>query len=217
MPQQLFLLAIVAMVGLAALRVIRVQLGRAPLPQGRARTLFKIAFLVVPPIVLGALIQPVVPGGSPLSAIVWVPLYGLILAGLAGLMALAAVVVEVVARGRPRRLLLLALAGSEGDPEDLPYDPPVTAKLLERMALVDRTNAAFPRGLVFPTQVDRAGFSQDWDALDAATRALEDQISEDRRLGLGVASAATVTATDARNRLDTLRGIANSHGLAAAV
>jgi serine protease len=33
--------------------------------------------------------------------------------------------------------------GSEGDPEDVPYDPPVTAKLAESVVLVDRANAVF--------------------------------------------------------------------------
>jgi hypothetical protein len=86
----------------------------------------------------------------------------------------------------------------------------VTAKLAQGMALVDRTNAVFPRGLEFPGQVDRADFHSAWDALDAATGTLEGTIAADRRLGLGVAQAAAATALDARSRLETLRRIALS-------
>ncbi len=80
------------------------------------------------------------------------------------------------------------------------------------MALVDRRNATFPRGVEFPAEVDRVGFRSDWDALDAATRALEGRMAEDRRLGLGVASAAMATALDARSRLDTLSRLATGRG-----
>ena len=48
----------------------------------------------------------------------------------------------------------------------------------------------FPRGLAFPGQVDRADFREAWDALDGATRTLEGDIADDRRLGLGIATAA---------------------------
>ena len=41
---------------------------------------------------------------------------------------------------------------------------PVTPRLAERIALVDRTNAAFPRGVDFPAQVDRADFDSAWGA-----------------------------------------------------
>ena len=209
MPLLLLIVAVAAMTGLAILRVARVQSGRTPLPEGRARKLFKIAFIVVPPVALGA------PAGAPLGGLVWVPLYALILAGLMVLMTIAAVIVERVVKGRARRVLLLALVGSEGDPEDLPFDPPVTARLAESIALVDRANTLFPRGLAFPRQVERADFRSAWGALDDATRLLEGQIAEDRRLGLGTASAASVTAVDARGRLDTLLDIAHRRGLAA--
>lgn len=212
MSLQLILLALAAMVGLAALRLGRVRMGLTPLPEGRERTVFLIAFVAVPPVVLGLLMGGAA-GGDPLRGVAWIPLYAVILAGLAVMMLVAALVAQYVGPVRSRRFLLLALAGSEGDPDDLPFDPPVTARLAADMAVVDRTNLAFPRGLEFPSQVERADFNSAWDALDAATGTLEGRIADDRRLGLGVALAAIATATDARGRLDTLRGIAVSRGL----
>jgi hypothetical protein len=209
MPLQVFLLAIVAMIGLAALRLARVHAGRTPLPESRDRTIFLVAFLVLPPLLVGALIGSA-GGWGPLSGVAWIPLYGVMVAGLAILMMLIAVVAQYLAPIGSRRLLLIALVGSEGDPDALPFDPPVTAKLAEGMALVDRTNAVFPRGLEFPRQVERADFHSAWDALDAATGTLEGTIAADRRLGLGVAQAAAATALDARSRLETLRRIALS-------
>jgi hypothetical protein len=141
-----------------------------------------------------------------------VPLYGVMLGGLTVLMWIAALVVGRVA-GRTRRLLL-ALVGNEGDADVIPVDPPITARLAESVAFVDHANAVFPRGLEFPHQVDRPGFRADWTTLDAATRTLEGVISNDFRIGLGVASAATATAADARSRLNTLRGLAVAHGQA---
>jgi hypothetical protein len=213
---QLFVLAVVAMIGLAMLRLARVRLGRAPLPSGRGRYLFLVAFVVGPPIVLGYLIPPVA-GDSPLRAPGWIALYGVILAGLAILMALVADVVGRMAPARPRRLLLIALVGRDGVWDAAPWNPPVTTQLAESMGIVDLANAVFPRGFAFSAQVDRADFRSAWAALDAATRTLEDQIAEDDRRGLGVASAATATATDARGRLDTLRSMAIDRGLAVAV
>jgi hypothetical protein len=207
---QLLVLAVAGMVALAVLRLARVDLGRTPLPEGRGGRLFQVAFVVVPPIVLGALTQPAA-GSALFQGIMWVPLYGVILLGLALLMGIAAVIAQLVAPVRPRRYLLIALIGSEGDPDDLPFDPPVSTQLA-----VDRTNAVFPRGREFATQVDRADFHAAWDALDAATGTLEGRMADDRRRGLGVASAATAMATDARGRLDTLRAIALSRGLASA-
>jgi hypothetical protein len=214
--QQLFTLAVAAMVGLAILRVARVHLGRTPLPEGRGRRLFQLGFLIAPPIALGALVQSTT-GWSPAYEAMFVPFYGLILGGLAILMGLLAVAVRRVAPARSRRVLLLALIGSEGEHDDIALDPPVTMKLAESMAVVDRTNAVFPRGPEFPAQVDRADFDSAWEALDVATTTLERRIADDLRLGLGVACAATTTAADARGRLDTLRSISLSRGLAAAV
>ena len=216
MLQQVFLLAVVAMIGLALLRLARVHRDHSPLPEGRGRTVFLVAFLVVPPFVLGALSR-MAAGQDPVGGIAWVPLYVPIVAGLALLMVIAAIVVEIAAPRRSRRLLLVALIGSEGDPNSLAFDPPVTTKLVETMALVDRRNAAFPRGREFAAEVDRAGFRSDWDALDSATHALEGRMAEDRRLGLGVASQAVATALDARTRLDTLGRLATDRGPAAAV
>jgi hypothetical protein len=210
---QILILAVGAMIGLATLRVVREHMGRTPLPAGRGRRLFVLAFVFLPPIALGALTQS---GGSSgqLGGVASVPLYAIILAGLVTLMSLTAQVLQRVMVGRSRRLLMLALVGNEGDPDDLPFDPPVTTKLAESVAIVDRANAAFPRGPEFPAQVDRAGFRGAWDALDAATTVLEGRIHDDIRLGLGVAIAAKATARDARSRLDTLRGLAVAGGQA---
>ena len=207
MPLPLFVLAVVAMGVLAILRLVRVRMGRTPLPEGKARVVFLVAFVVVPPVVLKALLQP--SSGPALGVITWVPMYGLLLAFLLVLMTIAAMIVERVVHSRWRRPLMLALAGSEGDPEDMPFDPPLTTRLTECMALVDQRNAAFPRGLAFPGQVDRADFHAAWDALDDATRSLEGGIAADRHMGLGIATAATATALDARSRLDTLLRLAN--------
>jgi hypothetical protein len=165
-------------------------------------------------LVLGAVLQPA-PGGAPLGGIFWVPVYALILGLLKVVMVLAAALVEGVAKGRTPQVLLIALTGHEGDVDRHSFDPPVTAKLAESIARVDRTNAAFPRGVDFPAQVERADFSSRWDALDGATRTLEEGIADDRRLGLGVASQATATANDARSRLVVLSGIAANRGPAA--
>ena len=95
--------------------------------------------------------------------------------------------------------------GSEDDPaRGIPSDPPITAQLAQCVDGVEGANAAFPRGRGFPAQVDRAGFRADWDALDDATRTLERSIASERLLAIGVAAKAESTASDARNRLDTL-------------
>ena len=213
MPLPLFVFAVVAMIGLAILRLVRVRMGRTPLPEGKARAVFLIAFLVVPPIALKALLQP--SSGPVLGVMTWVPMYGLLLALVLILMTIAAMIVERVVHSRWRRPLMVALVGNEGDPEDVPFDPPLTTRLTECMALVDRRNSVFPRGLAFPGQVERADFHEAWDALDDATRSLEGGIAADRHLGLGIARAASATALDARGRLDTLLRLAND-GRAAA-
>jgi len=209
--QQILILAVGAMIGLATLRVVREHMGRTPLPAGRGRRLFVLAFVFLPPIALGALTQPAGSSGQ-LGGVASVPLYAIILAGLVILMSLVAQVLQRVTMGRSRRLLMLALVGNEGDPDDLPFDRPVTTKLAESVAIVDRANDAFPRGPEFPAQVDRVGFRRAWDALDAATTVLEGRIQDDIRLGLGVAIAARATAKDARSRLDTLRSLAVAGG-----
>ena len=204
---QVLVLAIIAMAGLAMLRLVRVHLGREPLPE--RRVLFVLGFLFVPPILLGAL-APSGEGQLPGAALA--PVYVVIVAGLATLMSLAAMVVQRVASGRPRSILSIALVGNDGGPTAAQLDPPVTAKLATSMAAVDRTNAVFPRGLEFPGQIDRPGFRSAWDALDVTTSALEGQIVEAEGRGRAVASAAIATAEDARSRLTTLRRLTTDEG-----
>ena len=210
---QLIILGIVAMAGLAALRVVRVNRGLTPLPDGRGRRLFLLGFLVVPPIALGALTQPAPPANQ-LWGLGAVPMYVAIVAGLAILMWIAALFVRELTRGRSGQIARIALAGQEVDPYDERVDPPVTATLARSVVVVDKANAAFPRGPGFPLQVARSGFRDDWEELDGATRTLEGQIADDRRLGLSVAASVTATAGDARSRLDTLRRLAVNEGQA---
>jgi hypothetical protein len=210
---QLLLLAMIAMAGLAMLRVARVSRGLSPLPEGRGRRLFLLGFVIVPPIALGLLTQPPPPANQ-LWGVGAVPMYAAILAALVTLMWIVAQIVGAVAYGRAAQTARLALAGTQVDPYRIRVDPPLTERLAQDVAVVDRANAAFPRGPGFPSQIDRAGFREDWDDLDSATRALEEAIADDRRLGLPVASAATSTAGDARSRLDMLRGHALAEGQA---
>jgi len=209
---QLLVLALAAMTLLATLRLVRVHYGRTPLPDGRGRLLFMLAFVLAPPLALGTLTQPA-DSVAQLRGVAWVSLYTIVLAGLVILMWVAALAVSLAPPSRARRMLVLALMGSEGDPLE-EADPPLTARLAESMALVDRTNAVFPRGPEFQAQVERSGFRPAWDALDAATRVLESQMADDYRLGLGVGSAAATTSRDARSRLNTLRGSAVAQGQA---
>ena len=208
----LLLLAIAAMTGLAVLRWARVNAGREPYPENMLP--FIIAFLVLPPIALGVIVRP---GGDPLGGVGSLLPYAMIVTGLAGLLWMAARFVRMLPFGRPRSLLLLALIGSEGHPDDRAVDPPLTRRLAANVAEVDRTNAEFPRGHEFPSQVDRPGFRGAWDALDSATAKLEAGIAEDERRGLAIASAASATADDARGRLNTLRSLALEGGQSWAV
>jgi hypothetical protein len=148
-----------------------------------------------------------------LGGVAWLPLYVAGVVVLAVLMSIIAMIVRFVVPRRFRPLLLTALNAGEDKP-GVATDPPLTARLAESQALVDTANAVFPGGVDFPTQVDRAGFRQGWDALDAATRTLEGRIAEDGALGKGVASAAMATAEYARGRLETLRGLAAEGGQA---
>lgn len=211
---ELLVLAITAMAMLALSRVIRVHLGRAPHPEGIARYLFVLAFLFGPPIALGALTQPAGAASGQVSGVASAPIYGVMLAGLGFLMGVVASVVRLVPPGPSRALVLLALVGSQGDPEEVSSNPALSARLTTSVAQVDRTNAVFPRGLEFPAQVDRVGFRARWNALDGATATLERQIAEDQRLGVAVAIAATAAAKDARSRLDTLHRLAVNQGQA---
>jgi hypothetical protein len=210
---QLLVLAIIAMAGLATLRVARVSRGLSPLPEGRGRRLFLLGFVIVPPIALGLLTQPPPPANQ-LWGVGALPMYAAILAALATVMWIVAQIVGAVAYGRAAQVARLALAGTQVDPYRIRVDPPLTEQLARDVAVVDRANAAFPRGPGFPSQVNRAGFREDWDDLDSATRALESAIADDRRLNLPVASAATSIAGDARSRLDSLRRHALGEGQA---
>lgn len=207
----LLAVAVAAMALLATLRLTRVHFGRSPLPEGRGRLLFMLAFVLVPPLALGALAQPA--DTAQLRGVALVSLYTIVLAGVVTLTWVAALLVSLTPQSRARRLVVLALIGSQGDPDDV-KDPPLTARLAASMADVDRTNVVFPRGLEFQKQVERVGFRPDWNALDAATQVLEGQMADDRRLGLGVGTAATVTSKDARSRLNTLRRFAMAQGQA---
>jgi hypothetical protein len=210
LPQPL-VLAIAAMIGLAVLRLARVHLGREPHPDGKARLLFFLAFLIAPPIVIGTLLQS---GAGPLGGgAAWLPLYVAGVVVLAILMSIAAIIVRLIAPRRVRPHLLMALNASKDKP-GVEIDPPLTARLADSRTSVDAANAVFPRGVDFPTQIDRAGFRQSWDWLDAATRKLEERIVEDQTLGKGVASAARDTAEDARGRLEMLRRLAAEGGQA---
>ncbi len=209
---QLVLLAVLAMVGLGTLRLVRVNRGRTPLPDGPGRRFFLVGFVVLPPLVVGALFQPASPAGA-LRGISSLPAYVLIDAVLVILIAVGAVVIGQTVHGRTGRLARLALAGSEDDPaRDVPSNPPITAQLTKCVEIVDRANAAFPRGPEFPAQVDRAGFRADWEALDTCTQTLERNIATERLLAVGVSAKAEATASDARGRLETLRLIAVQHG-----
>jgi hypothetical protein len=202
------LLAIAAMISLAILRSIRVHFGREPHPDGKARLPFFLAFLIAPPVVIGTLLQS---GIGQLGGVSWLPLYVAGVLVIAILMWIIAMIVRLVVPRRFRPLLVMALTAGEDKP-GVAIDPPLSARLAESQALVDTANAVFPGGVDFPTQVDRAGFRQGWDALDAATRTLESRIAEDGALGKGVASAAIATAENARGRLETLRGLAAEGG-----
>ena len=170
MPQ-LIVLEIVAMAGLATLRVVRFRGGRTPLPDGRGRRLFLLAFVVVPPIALGGI-------GA-------LPMYVAIIAALAILMWIAALIVEQVATGRSGRLVQVALAGPEGDPYAVRADPAVTTRAGRERADRRQGQLGVPARRGVPGRVSRAGFRDDWDHLDGATRSLEGRIattSPDRRL-----------------------------------
>ena len=211
MSLQLVLLAVVAMAALAVMRVIRVRLGRSPHPDGLARILFFVAFVILPPTLLSAFIGPV-SNASALRGIGWLLPYVILIAGVSILMHFAAPLVGRFAPRSVRPTLVLALSASEADAYDVAYDPPVTPALATSIAGVDRANAVFPRGVEFPRQIERKGFRYAWDELDAATTTLEGRIADDRRLGLPVAAAARTVAADARGRLDALRQLAVDRG-----
>jgi hypothetical protein len=206
LPQPL-ILAIVAMISLAALRVIRARLGWEPHPDGKARLPFILAFLIVPPVVFGTVF------GGQFGGLSWLPLYVAGVAVFSILMSITAMIVRIVVPVRLRPLLVMALNASKDAPAKR-VDPPLTARLTASRTLVDAANAVFPSGAGFPTHIERADFRRSWDSLDGATRVLETQIAEDETLGKGAASAAVATADNARSRLNTLRRLAAESGQA---
>jgi hypothetical protein len=209
---QVFLLAIAATLGLVVFRTARANRDQSPLPDGKAKYAVILGFLFLPPLVLGALVGPPTTTVAPIRGTPGLLPYLAVVITLVILMWIVAVTIRFVAPGRAPRLLLIALAGSEEDPDDFPVDPPLTPELVAAIGHVDQYNAAFPRGRTFPAQVDRSSFRPEWDALDAATTTLEGRIADDRRSGTPVASSATAIAGDARSRLETLRHLAADHG-----
>jgi hypothetical protein len=179
-----------------------------------AKLLFGLAFVSLPPLALGLLTGEAGASGV-LGGLPWIPVYAIMVGGLLIVMWVAALIVAAVVPRRLRSLrslLLLALVGRESDPSDVPSNPPVTPELAAIAALVRRSNDVFPRGMGFAAEIDRPGFHDSWDALDAETGRLEAAMAEDQRLGLGVASPVTALARDARSRLDTLRQLAVDDG-----
>jgi len=210
----LLLAAIAAFVGLAGLRIFRVRTHRDA-PGGLWRIGFVAAFLLVPPVVLYVVAAPKSgPGtGDLLGA---VALYVLVSALLWLLTWIAALLAARFAPIERRPMLLLALVGRDTS-SLVAFDPPMTGALSSDVQRVEELNAAFPRGPAFIGQASLPGFRSTWDALDSATSALEGDIAEQRRLGLGVAERAIATASDARGRLDSLRRDAVAMGQAWAV
>jgi hypothetical protein len=206
---QILVLAIVVVIGVAGMRVLRVRAGRWPHPDNML--VFLISIFLVPPIAFGVVASA---GSDPLRGVPSVALYIVVVSGLLLLMATGASIVDRTVPGRARPLIVLALAGREPDPDDARLDPPVTARLAESVAAVERSNAAFPRGVDFPGQVDRPDFRVTWDALERATAALEGLIADDRGQGVAVASVAVARAVDARGRLDMLRTLTLERGRA---
>ena len=102
----------------------------------------------MPPIALEVVHNPTGADGQ-FHGIESVVLYLFALAGFAILMGIAALVVRLVARGRARQVLLLALAGSLPGPDDLPPEAVLTPDMAETVELVDVANSAFPRGPEF--------------------------------------------------------------------
>ena len=208
------LTALLAFIGLAALRIVRVHYHREG-PSGWWKVAFVVGYLLVPPLVLQAIAAPK-SGAVAVDPINAVLLY---IPAVVTIWLLAQAAAFVVARVAPikwRPILLLALIGRDSSGM-IAFDPPMTPALAADVERVDALNAAFPRGSAFIGQVSTPGFRTSWDALDSATLALEGDIAEQRRLRLGVSERAIDTANDARGRLDTLKRVAVEGGLVWAV
>jgi hypothetical protein len=212
LQQLVILTAATTLIVLAISRLARVRAGRSPHPEGRARPPFLLTFLFLPPVVVEVVVLRPTTSAAQLHIIESVLVYLGALFVLMILMGASAVIASLIAPGRWRPLLVLALSGSEADPNEVVFDPVLTPELADEVARVDTANAVFPRGLAFATQIARAGFRVDWDALNAVTGTLEARIAGDHRLGVAVGSIATTTAQDARSRLDTLRRLAVDGG-----
>jgi hypothetical protein len=194
----LLVVAVLAFVGLAALRLFRVRTHRDSL-DGLRQILFVFVFLFVPPVVLALVLKP--QGTDAFGAIF---LYLTLVALIWIVEQVLALVVARLAPVSQRQTLLMALVGRDTS-SVVPFDPPMTAAMATEVKAVDDANTAFPRGTDFLAQVGRPDFQSRWQTLDAATTLLETDIAEQRRLRLGVSERALATAADARGRLDTLR------------
>jgi hypothetical protein len=213
MSYQLLLVlgAAAAFAGIALLRVYGVRTHR-DLPDGVLRIASVVVLLLAPPIILHLLFAQALGGGT-MNLANSVLLYVISFAVIWLVMLLGAPLVARFAPKKRRPMLLLAMTGRDTS-SLVPFDPPMPPQLAESVKQVDRLNATFPRGREFIEQPSLPGFRSAWDALDAATRKLETEIGEQRRLGLGVSEHALDTASDARARLDALRQAATSSGVA---
>lgn len=207
----LILAAAAAFAGVALFRVYRVRTHRDP-PSGWLRIVSVAVLLLVPPLVLQVLVAPA-SGAGRVDAVGAVLLYVVTFAVIWLLMLLGSLLVARLAPRQHRQVLLLAMTGRDTS-GNVPFDPPMSAGLTDQVAQVDRLNGMFPRGRAFMDQSTLPGFRSTWDALDDATRTLEGEIDEQRRLGLGVSEHAAETATDARGRLDALREASTNSGVA---
>ena len=171
-PILLFLTALFVLAVIAIARVARFRSGREPLPSGWRAYSLALALLIIPPLVLQAIVNPAQARGD-LGGFGSVILY---IAFVAALWLLSRLSAPAIARLVPidrRPLILLALTGREPSGA-VAFDPPMTGAIADQVALVDARNADFPRGTAFMYQVDLPGFQSNWDALDAATRSLEE-------------------------------------------
>jgi hypothetical protein len=203
--------AVAAFAALAAFRVLRVRAHRDPV-DGSRRIAGAALLLLAPPLVLQLLFAPV-SGTGRVDGIGAVLISVVAFAAVWLVMQLASLVVARLAPPKNRPVLLLAMTGRDTS-NVVPFDPPMTAALADDVAAVDRLNGMFPRGRAFMDQSALPGFRATWDALDEATRTLEADIGDQRRLGLGISEHALETASDARGRLDALRSASGNSGQA---
>ena len=211
LPLLLVLAAAAAFAVVALLRVYAVRAHR-DLPDGLRRIASIVVLLLAPPVVLQVLFAPTSAEGAMTLASA-ILLYVVTFAIIWLVMMLGAQLVARYAPKKHRSVLLLAMTGRDTS-GIVPFDPAMSAELAESVKQVDRLNEAFPRGRAFIEQPALPGFRSAWDALEEATLKLESEISEERRLGLGVSEHALESAADARARLDALRMAATNTGAA---